>query len=81
MFEFKFLFFIIILIKSSLYVDSCILAKKNCDCSFAYAIASDEPKKLFDLASIEDCGINLTCNEMNCAERCLNSMRKVLGRF
>jgi len=86
MLEFKFIIFISVLIKCSIRVESCSFfeSKKYCECGLVYSIGSNEPTNLFNLASIEVCGINLTCNEngdQNCAERCLNSIRKVLGMF
>ena len=65
----------------SLYSCNFFESKKLCDCGFFYSVGLNEPKKLFDLASLEDCGINLTCNDSDCAERCLNFVRKTLGCY
>lgn len=81
MFSSNLILLIAFVIKCSLTVDGCgfFESKKYCDCGFLYSIGFEEPKKLFDLPSIEKCGLNLACGDSTCADECLNKVREILG--
>jgi hypothetical protein len=79
MFLLNFLIIIFLSFNNFAYTCNFFESKKLCECGVIYAKGFDEPKKLFDLPSLEICGLNLECNEFNCAEKCLLFARKVLG--
>jgi hypothetical protein len=54
--------------------------KRTCECSILYSIGEEITKrKLFDLPSYDDCGINLGCEINDCGSKCLKSAWKLLG--
>ena len=78
------LFLILQLIKINFIRTACPLfqTKRTCECSIRYSVGDQPPyyKKLFDLQSFDDCGLNLGCeNQFDCRTKCMNSVRNLLG--
>jgi hypothetical protein len=59
--------------------------RRTCECKAVYTYASDgqsdltNARTLFNLPSYDDCGINLGCERLDCAQKCLNKVRETLG--
>lgn len=55
--------------------------KRTCECKAMYTIGQNTNviKVLFDVASYDDCGLNLGCEKLDCATNCANSIRKLIG--
>lgn len=75
-------FLFIIFINLSL-VSSCEFfeTRRTCECKALYSIGQNTSalKVLFDVASYDDCGLNLGCEKLECATNCANSIRKIVG--
>lgn len=82
-FVLSFLSLVVLILVNRQGVSACEFfeTRRTCECKAMYTIGGNMEtiNVLFDLASYDDCGVNLGCEKLDCATRCANSIRKLVG--